>query len=173
MQKTIPDGPGGAAGRRWWSGVLAGILLLAGAAPTGAAPAWGDEAIPDRELARMRGGFINAEGLKIDVGLESLVRVNGELRSAVDVQLPDLTELATGAGGLASQLEVIQNGPGNSLPGNLADQVSGLGTVIQNSLNDQVIQNLKSLNIDIRGYRGLGDAQLKGRIQSQIIDSLR
>ena len=176
MWRKAGDGRSGPMGGWKGAGLLAGALLWAGVGPAPAAQAplesWG-AALPEPVLAEQRGGFINAEGLKIAVGLESLVRINGELRSAMQVQLPDLRQLARGGHTLGSQLEVIQNGPGNALPGDFADQVSGLGTVIQNSLNDQVIQNLKSLNIEISGYRGLRNSQLKSRINSQIVESLR
>ena len=124
-------------------------------------------------LAQQRGGFIDENGLKITVGLESLVRVNGELRSQLQVQLPDLAQLAKAGTTLNGQMAVVQNGTGNSLPADLGNQVSGLSTFIQNSLDDQVIQNLKSLNIEISGLQGVKRSQIKQRINNQLVESLR
>jgi hypothetical protein len=150
------------------------FLLLAGpvAARVDLAGEWGAP-VPAQTLEEQRGGFINAEGLKVSVGLESLVRINNELRSNVTVQLPNLTELAREGGTLGSQVEVVQNGPGNTLPSDLQNRISGLGTVIQNSLNDQVIQNLKSLNIEISGIRRANTSQIKSQITTQLVESLR
>jgi len=150
------------------------FLLLAGpvTARVDLAGEWGAP-VPAQALEEQRGGFINANGLKVSVGLESLVRINDELRSNVQVQLPDLTRLAREGGTLGSQVEVIQNGPGNTLPSDLQDRLSGLGTVIQNSLNDQVIQNLKSMNIEISGLRGANTSQIKSRITTHMVESLR
>jgi hypothetical protein len=150
------------------------LTLAAGPALAAEAPfaRWG-QALPDPALAEQRGGFINAEGLKVAVGLESLVRINDEVRSEVALQLPDLTELAKGTANIGARVQVIHNGRGNALPEGFADRMSGLGTVIQNSLDDQVIQNLKAMNIEISGVRSLRNGQLKARINSQIVESLR
>jgi hypothetical protein len=151
---------------------LASLGLTAGASAAPAPPGWG-QALPERVLAQQRGGFIDENGLKITVGLESLVRVNGELRSQLQVQLPDLAQLAKAGTTLNGQMAVVQNGTGNSLPADLGSQVSGLSTFIQNSLDDQVIQNLKSLNIEISGLQGLSRSQIKQRVNGQLVESLR
>lgn len=150
------------------------FVLLSGPVAVSAGPLahWGSP-LPAQTLEKQRGGFINAEGLKVSVGLESLVRINEELRSNVQVQLPDLTRLAREGGSLGSRVEIVQNGPGNTLPSDLQDRLSGLGTVIQNRLNDQVIQNLKSMNIEISGLRGANTSQIKSQITTHMVESLR
>jgi hypothetical protein len=148
--------------------LLSGQVAASGVLPGG----WGGP-VPEKILEKQRGGFINANGLKVSVGLESLVRINDELRSNVQVQLPDLTRLAREGGSLGSRVEIVQNGPGNTLPSDLQDRLSGLGTVIQNSLNDQVIQNLKSMNIEISGLRGANTSQIKSQITTHMVESLR
>ncbi len=106
------------------------------------------------------------------MGLESLVRINGEPRTRSRVQVPDLSGLEGGLS-LDSQVQVVQNGPGSTLPADLTDGVSGIGAFIQNTLNDQTVQHLKSLNIDISGVEALRQAQLGDRLNSQLLDSLR
>ena len=157
------------------SGTLGLVLLAASAGPAGAAApaAWAGPPVPETVLAEQRGGFINAEGLKVSVGLESLVRINDERRSQLSVQLPDLSQVAKGTAELSSQLQVIQNGPGSTLSADAGDQLSGLGTVIQNTLDNQLIQNLKALNIEIGGLQSQRHSQIKSRINTQIVESLR
>jgi len=176
MRNSVKEGGKCPGSTRPAASLLGMTLLALTAAPALAAESpraqWGNP-LPEPVLAEQRGGFIDADGFKVSVGLDSLVRINDEVRSQVSLQLPDLSKLADGTANLANRIQVIQNGPGSSLPDGLADGLSGLGTVIQNTLDGQVIKNLKSLNIEIAGTRNLRSSQLKSRINSQIVESLR
>mgnify|MGYP006285043435 CR=1 FL=1 len=151
-------------------------LILSGSAMAGAPgpdPFHPREPVPRAVLAEQRGGLLNADGLKVTVGLESLVRINGNVESRDRIRVPDLSGDTAQRLFSGDRVQIVQNGPGNSLPADLADSISGMGTVIQNSLDNQTIQHLKALNIDISGLEGYREGQLGARVQTQILDSLR
>lgn len=121
--------------------------------------------VPDALLDQMRGGFDVGGGLVLSLGISMVTYINGQLVTETVIapmQLDQLNQLsseqATQLKDQISSLTVIQNGPGNRW-GNYQSpndgsaavhQVSGvgLGTVIQNSLDNQNIQNLTVLDIN-------------------------
>lgn len=96
----------------------------------------------DEELAQQRGGFVLPNGVNIDISLERIIVLNGiETRSSL-LQLSDDNTL------------LLQSGTENMVP----DTIGGaLGTVIQNSLDDQVIKAINEINIELSN---LQDANL-------------
>lgn len=131
---------------------LAGLLPLASAAEfAGVAP------VSDTQLAHMRGGFSVSRGanrLHLSLGIERLSFVNGELASVTQLGAPKGTGL-----------RLLQNGPGNRFDTSALKSLSSgtLGTAIQNSLDDQTIQNLNVFNVTVTSRRlaqslAVGDA---------------
>ncbi|THF63378.1 hypothetical protein [Pseudothauera rhizosphaerae] len=100
----------------------------------------------------LRGGFEMPGGLKVSFGVERLVYINGELASATRLTVADLGKLtggsvnAAGLPALGSTVAVIQNGPNNTLIGNAVSS-SALATVIQNSLNNQHIRTVTTIDV--------------------------
>ncbi len=87
----------------------------------------------DEELSQQRGGFILPNGMVVNISLERLIFLNGIETASSFIQFPiDGT--------------LIQNGSGN-LGQDLAGSV--LGSIIQNSLDDQTIRNINEVNIEI------------------------
>jgi hypothetical protein len=122
-------------------------LLLAGfsAAARAADPAPTDalwEAVSDRTLDGLRGGFDLGSGLMVSFGITRSVYINGELTAQTSLNFGQLAGLnSVQAAQLGRQLGalnlVVQTGPGNSI----APEAMGaaFATIIQNSLNNQQI----------------------------------
>lgn len=151
---------------RTWLMLLA--LLACGAAHA-AAPAFeGYAAASDEELDKMRGGFeLNFNGMQLMLAfsLEQFTYINGQLVSSMKLTPLQLTlptpivptgqttqaQVASTPTAVATQIlnnqgviTLVQNGAGNSFT--LPQSLSSLTTVIQNTVNDQVIHNLTVLN---------------------------
>ena len=100
--------------------------------------------VADSELDTLRGGFEVGSGLMVSFGITRAVYINGELVTQTTLNLGQLDQItAAQAGALGAQLaalNIVQNGPNNAVE----SQVGGLalGTIIQNSLNDQHIANM-------------------------------
>ncbi len=132
--------------------------LLAPAAPGAAEGLLDQPALSEHALEGLRGGFVGADGLKIAVEIERLVHINGELAGATVLRIPDLA--AVRARGLDLQGEarsVIQNGPGNFVDPGVLDAIGpGMFTLVQNSLDHQVIVGRTRIDISVSGARSLG-----------------
>lgn len=128
------------------------LLSMAGAAraepPSPFDPA---QAVDDATLDAARGGFITADGLLVTLGLERMVSINGTVVERTDLQLGDIGKLARGEGTLSrealGELRLIQNGDVRTMAGNAQNLLGG--TVIQNTLNDQLINSQTSINATV------------------------
>lgn len=153
-------------------------LLLAMAAvgwssPSGAAeratPA-GWTAIAPERLDAMRGGYALPSGLVVSFGFERQAWVNGELVSAVRVDIPDVERMSEAQ---ARELALLQQGQLVQVgPGNVHAATGGAGLVIQNSLDgarinvqttvdagSSALGLLQAMNFsDALGRAGLGPA---------------
>lgn len=126
-------------------------LLMAGLACHGLAYAqdargpFGAPVVFDR-LENLRGGFELPSGLQASFGFERVVYLNGELVATTRVSIPDLSAITpeqAQALAAAKQTTLLQVGQGNTFD---ATSMSG-GMVIQNTLDDQDIQVLTTLDI--------------------------
>ena len=115
-----------------------------------------DKAVEAASLDEYRGGFVDSTGLSVSLGIDRIVTVNGNVAAQTQVNFGDLGSLASGKTTLsadaASQLNLIQNGSATFNvqlgPGALG------GTVIQNSLNNQIINNATIINASVNA-RGM------------------
>lgn len=93
----------------------------------------------DEELEQLRGGFILSNGVRIDLSLEKLVFLNDQAMHSSFFQLPKDGFL-------------LQNGAENVV----SDVVTpSLSSVIQNSLDDQVIRTVTEINIEVSNLQNL------------------
>lgn len=131
-------------------------------------------------LDEIRGGFeLQGSGLKFSIGIERAVFINGNLVAST-VLVPKDLQQATGGGSVASAqpvgatgaLGIIQNGTGNNIS---TQQISPnlAGTVIQNTLNDQKIQSVTTINASVNSLQTLRTMSVHNTIQTGIIGSLR
>ena len=111
-----------------------------------------ENAVDSAQLEEARGGFLVADGLEVTLGIERMVTINGNVVDRAEIQLGDIGKLAQG-NGLVSQealgeLRLIQNGVASALRGEATASLLG-GTLIQNSLNDQMISAQTTLNATV------------------------
>lgn len=157
----------------------------------------------DDELDSMRGGFeINFNGMQLLLAfsVEQLTYINGELVSSMKLNplalLLDPTSAAAVApppgtaavaGSQAMQgnspamstqmindqayITLVQNGAGNSFT--LPESLNGLTTVIQNSVNDQVIRNITVMNATLSIQLDAAMARLNEAISQATAAAIR
>ena len=136
-------------------------------------------AASDLELDQLRGGFQLGDGLMVSFGISRVTYINDRLVASTELNLGPisgligqqaatlrvpLTNALQGAAqaqyraGLQapSQAQWVQNGPGNFVQSDALD--ARLSTVIQNSLNDQLLRTQTIINASSNGLgllRGL------------------
>lgn len=143
--------------------VRIGLLLASAALATRAlAGAQNDpfsaaNAVEPATLDGLRGGFTTDNGLTVTLGLERIVTINGNVAEHSQLDFGDLGRLTSGQATLSpdamGQLRLIQNGAGSDFSVQMGPNTLG-GTVIQNSLNDQLIRNQTIINASVNA-RGL------------------
>lgn len=113
-------------------------------------------AVEAESLDGYRGGFVTDSGLAVSLGLERIVTINGNVADSSRIDFGDLGSLAAGRTTLpadaANQLRIIQNG-GGAIGVDFGPSALG-GTVIQNSLNNQLINNATIINASVEA-RGM------------------
>jgi len=132
-----------------------GVALAAADADAGADPMSlfsAANAVDSERLEEARGGFLTADGLTVTLGIERMVSINGDVVERSQIQLGDIGKLAGGNGLVSSEalgeLRLIQNGVASALRGDAHTSLLG-GTIIQNSLNDQLINNQTTINATV------------------------
>lgn len=123
------------------------LALAAGGAAS--APAAAETAadwtpVDEAQLEQLRGGFSLPGGLQVSLGIERLVSINGDVVARTRLDIANLNHLnpeqLQQTREALSSVKLIQNGSDNIYrPGDTAGTVGG--TVIQNTLNDQVIRS--------------------------------
>lgn len=147
--------------------------------PTGARPGWQGAAVAlsAARLDRLRGGFQTAGGLQLSFGIERVVYINGVLSTTTRINVEGLGAAADRVGPAAplpegSRLAWVNNGAGNTLLQGLPSPAN-LGTVIQNSLNDQHIQTLTIINANANSLDVLRGWSLQMSIRDAVTGAVR
>jgi hypothetical protein len=151
-----------------WSGAIRAQEADAGTPLT----AW--PAASDGTLDSVRGGFDVGNGLLASFGFQRLVYVNGSLAASTALNIPDIGHMAPDqASALASlgTVNVIQNGTGNRFDPSVFAQTGG-ATVIQNSLDNQNLQSLTTINAAVNGLDNFRSRNLQDNLQAGLIGSL-
>ncbi|MFC3458529.1 MULTISPECIES: hypothetical protein [Massilia] len=117
-----------------------------------ASPFVAANAVDGQTLDEARGGFLVADGLLVTLGIERMVSINGNVVERNELQLGDIGKLAQGNGLVSNEalgeLRLIQNGVASALRGDANASLLG-GTIIQNTLNDQLINSQTTLNATV------------------------
>jgi hypothetical protein len=139
----------------------------------------GSQAASDAELTAQRGGFTTMDGLLVSFGIDRAVYVNGILDMASGFTVtsggagqPPVATAISGNNGL----KVVQIGPAGSNifnQGQVQTAVPGVFTVIQNSLNRQVITNSTVLNAQLVNMGLFRNINLSAAIRQQLINGSR
>lgn len=103
-------------------------------------------------LDTVRGGFSYGDNLLVTLGIDRLVRINGNPVEQSSVQFGDVGKLASGATQLSADAiqgtRLIQNGQAGQMVSTLANGALA-GTVIQNTLNDQLISSQTTIRASV------------------------
>lgn len=104
-------------------------------------------AVDDSSLDQMRGGFDTGSGLLVSFGIQRAVYINGNLVTTTSFNIPDVAKVSGAQAAMlaAGTASLVQNGSGNSIEAGALSQAVG-ATVIQNTLNNQKIQNMTIIN---------------------------
>lgn len=137
-------------------------------------------AINMQRLDSLRGGFITHGGLKISLGIERSVFINNVLVEGATtiLNVPDLAALVA-RGAAPAQLQgspttLVQNGPGNSVGQSVLQSFGpGMLTIIQNSLDNQLIQGRTLINTTISGVGSLGLSETISALNVQLRGATR
>ncbi len=131
-------------------------------------------AVSETSLDRVRGGFVS-NGLNLSFGVERAVYMNGALVVTTSLNVSDLGKVTAGAASKAvdaGALALIQSGSGNTFnPGTTS--TTSYGTVVQNTLDGQKIQNLTVINATANSLNVLRGLNLQSSLRGAVIDSLR
>lgn len=124
------------------------------------------------QLNGLRGGFDLDNGLKVSIGIERAVYVNGDLVTTSSLNIPDMSKITAEQANLlrtaTGTINVVQNGPGNSFQPRSVSP-SSIATVIQNSLDNQSIKNLTVVDATVNSAGFMKNMNF----QTALSDSLR
>ena len=130
--------------------------------------------LSDARLDTMRGGFDLSSGLKVSFGISRMVVVNGNLVTTTSFNIPDIANItAQQAQTLASVNAgaLLQNGPGNVVQTGAVPSLSG--AVIQNSLNNQSIQALTTINTTVNSLSIFKNLNIGATLNSALTSAVR
>ena len=127
-------------------------------------------AVESHLLDDMRGGFDTPLNLTLSFGIERAVYLNGALVTTTSFNLPALGGImrddASGQATPVSSVALLQNGSGNTF---VTPTIAPLAaTVIQNTLNNQTIQNLTTINASANSPQLLRNNFLQSLIRDSI-----
>jgi hypothetical protein len=100
------------------------------------------EAVDNDVLDSMRGGFMAANGVRLDIGVEKASYVDGVLQVQNAFRLEDIDIQGKGFGASVS-------------PNELQNISSALNTVIQNNLDQKTVQNLTVIDVNVNNFTNL------------------
>jgi hypothetical protein len=125
------------------------------------------------ELDGTRGGFLTPNGLRISFGIERAVYINGSLVATTRLTVSELGAVSGTGPSVAGSpaFTLIQNGALGTVTG--AIPPGSVGTVIQNALNGQQIQNSTTINATVNSLDVLRSMNLQSTIRNAVTDSLR
>jgi hypothetical protein len=154
----------------WLGLALAACSVTALAQEQAGASDW--VAVNEQRLDQMRGGFTLGSGLKVSLGLERLVAVNGEVVARTSFHVADLNHLsaeqARQTSAALSSVKLVQNGGDNINLAAMPPQALG-GTVIQNSLNNQLIRSQTVINSTVNSMGLLKALNFQGSLGDALV----
>ena len=132
-------------------------------------------ALDESRLDNIRGGFQTPGGVMLAFGIERAVYINGSLVTTTNLEVAANaagTSVAPSITAGVGNLTLIQNGAGNSF---ITGPVSAatLGMVIQNTLNDQKIEQVLSINATVNSLQLTRAQNFESALRGALVDSLR
>lgn len=133
-------------------------------------------AVDAGKLARMRGGFIDASGLEVSLGIERLVTLNGNIVSRTALTIPDIATLsadqAREAESALSSINLVRSGSDTMTLPPTVTSVPG-ATLIQNSMDGQHIDSHTVINSSVNTLGLLTSLNFQGSLGDAIARSAR
>ncbi len=140
-------------------------------------PNWpppGTIALTSERLDTMRGGFDLPTGLKVSFGIQQVAFVNGNMVASTNFNIPDISAMtAQQAQALASANTsgLVQVGHGNTVQ---SGALPGLtGGVIQNTLSNQQIQALTTINTSVNSLGTFKLLNVSSTINNALANAVR
>ena len=153
-------------------GAACGVMAHAQSAPSPHVAGLGFP-VSNERLDTVRGGF-DVEGLEVSLGIERAVYIDGNLVTYTSVNIPNLAHVTTQqAMALASALSTInvQNGSGNTFdPSSMGGTTAA--TVVQNTLSNQTIRSLTTLNVAVNTLNAFRDEGMQQALQAVQVQAL-
>ncbi len=169
-----------------WLFVLGTAVVFAGAAQaaqpapttgnarTTAVPPFASAPVSNARLSDFRGGFDLGGGLVASFGISRAIYINGNLVAHVSIDIPDLSHIDSAQANvlatLVNDVTLIRNGPGNFVDPASFNRVTG-AIAIQNTLNNQQIQALTTLDTTVRNLNQFNSLNLANTLQSALVNS--
>lgn len=154
---------------------LAGVASFPAHARQPPSPVQWPTAASDHRLDAVRGGFDIGGGLRVSFGIERAVYINGNLVSRTSVQIPSVGRMtpdqAAALASAAGTVNVIRNGTGNSVDPSSFGRATA-ATVIQNSLDNQDIRSLTTINAAVNTQSEFRSMGLQESLQAGLVGSL-
>jgi len=149
------------------------VLAADGARDERAWPAGGVLALSEARLDAMRGGFDMPDGLKVSFGISRVAFVNGNLVASTSFNIPDVSQItAQQAQALAAANAgaLLQVGTGNTVQAGTLPALTG--AVIQNTLNNQHLQTLTTINTTVNTLSSFKNLNIMSTINNALTGAL-
>jgi hypothetical protein len=147
--------------------------LLAGACSTALAGPEDWTAVDSETLDGARGGFQAAGGLNLQLGIERVISINGDVMSRTNVSIADVANMNASQMLMAREAlgsaQLIQMGVNNFAPGDLG--LPNGATLIQNSLNNQAIQTHTTITSTVNSMALMKDLNFHSTIRDSVVRS--
>lgn len=131
--------------------------------------------VSEQTLDEARGGFDVGNGLMASFGINRAVYVNGNLVTQTSFNVPDIAHMnATQASAMSSALNamsITQIGSNNVFDPSSLGQTSA-GAVIQNTLNNQHIKSVTTLNTSVNSLNAFRSANFQDALQQAQLQAL-
>jgi len=140
-------------------------------------PAWSSPdlvAVNENRLDNMRGGFDLPSGLVVSFGISRAAFVNGNLVSSTSFNIPNIAQMTPQQAQMlasANNGALVQNGLNNTVqPGGLPGVT---GAVIQNTLSNQQIQALTTINTSVNSLSAFKAMNIGSTLNSALMNVVR
>jgi hypothetical protein len=130
-------------------------------------------AVSDDRLDNMRGGFDFPSGLQVSFGISRAAYVNGNLVATTNFYIPDIANMTAQQAEMlanANAGSLIQNGAGNVVQAGALPALTG--ALIQNTLNNQSIQALSTLNISVNTLSAFKNSNILSTLTGALATSV-
>jgi hypothetical protein len=131
-------------------------------------------ALSEERLDAMRGGFDLPNGLKVSFGLSRVAFVNGNMVATTTLNIPDVSQMTAQqaqALATANMGSLIQVGSGNAVQAGALPPLAG--SVIQNTLNNQHIQALTTIDTSVNTLSLFKSMNLMSTINDALTSAVR